>query len=261
MSGYPPLQKRIGRLLRGPRAVQKFPDRSYEQPRSLIDPETHNGQKRAHLSEVDVFASLSDREKDWLLHNTTMITYRKGHVFYHPDQPGEVIFILKTGRVDLFRQSEEGRKLVVENVRPHTIFGEMGFLGQRMYGCYAQAAAESLICVMNRTDMTSLIVRNPGVGLRLLADMGDRLLEREHELESLAFQALPTRLAALLLREMDSAGNVTGLAHQDLADRLGSRRETVSQILGRFRDEGLLRIESRKVCVLDKVNLERYVHR
>lgn len=203
--------------------------------------------KLGHLREMEVFAPLSAAEQTWLMESTTMITCAPGRVFHTPDERGEVVFILKRGKVDLYRLAADGRKLVVASLGPHTIFGEMGLIGQGLYGCYAEAVEECLLCVLSRSDLQDLIRRNPEVALRFLDDMGRRLQEREAALEELAFRALPARLAALLLREANEDGVVAGLSHEELAERLGTYRETVSQILGRFRREGLVSVEPRRI--------------
>jgi CRP/FNR family cyclic AMP-dependent transcriptional regulator len=214
--------------------------------------------KVGHLRETEVFATLSPAEWAWLAESTTMLTCDQGRVFYTPDEPGEVVFILKRGKVDLYRLAPDGRKLVVATLGPHTIFGEMGLIGQGMYGCFAEAAEDCLLCVLSRSDLQALIRRNPDVGLNLLAELGRRLQEREAELEALAFRGLPARLATLLLREADAYGTVNGLSHQDLAERLGTYRETVSQLLGRFRHEGLVAVEPRRIRLLDPAGLAAY---
>ncbi|MEJ7902434.1 MAG: Crp/Fnr family transcriptional regulator, partial [Thermomicrobiales bacterium] len=200
--------------------------------------------KLEYLTENDIFSPLSADEKSWLLHNTTMVTCERGRVFYSPGDPGEVVFILKRGRVDLYRLTNDGRKLVIASLGAHTIFGEMGLIGQRMYGCFAEAVEDCLLCILSRSDMKSLARRNPEVGLLMLAEMERRLQDREAELEAIAFHGLPTRLAALLLREADALGTVEGHSHQDLAERLGTHRETVSSILGKFRGQGLISTEA-----------------
>jgi CRP/FNR family cyclic AMP-dependent transcriptional regulator len=214
--------------------------------------------KLGYLLETEVFRPLSEPERTWLAESTTMVSCERGRVFYTPDEPGEVVFILKRGRVDLYRIAPDGRKLVVSTLGPHTIFGEMGLLGQGMYGCYAEAAEDSLICVLSRADLQALIRRNPEVGLRLLAELGNQLRQRDEELEALAFRGLPARLAMLLLREADIYGTIEGYTHQDLAERLGTYRETVSQLLGRFRNEGLVSVEPRRIRLLDRSGLEAY---
>lgn len=217
--------------------------------------------KPDYLRETEIFAPLSPEERTWLLENTTMVTCERGRVFYNPDDMGEVIFILKRGKVDLYRLTADGRKLVTTTLCAHTIFGEMGLIGQRMYGCYAEAAEDCLICVLSRSDMQSLVRRNPEVGLLLLAEVERRFQEREAELVATAFRGLPARLASLLLREADASGTVVGMSHQDFAERLGTYRETVSQILGRFRDNGLLTMERKRINLVDAEGLQGYVNR
>lgn len=211
--------------------------------------------KLNYLREAEVFASLTASEWTWLAESTTMVTCDRGRVFYTPDEQGEVVFLLKRGRVDLYRLAQDGRKLVVATLGAHTLFGEMSLIGQQMYGCFAEAADDCLLCVLSRNDLQALIRRNPEVGLRLLADLGNRLQQREAELEALVFQNLPARLAGLLVREADSFGTVVGFSHQDFADRLGTYRETVSQILGRFRTEGLIAVEPRRIRIVDMAGL------
>ncbi len=206
--------------------------------------------KVAFLRENRIFAGLSDAERWWLANSTTMVTYDSGRVFYTPKDKGEVIFILKRGRVNLFRIAPDGRKLVTAQLQHGTVFGEMAMFGQGMYGCHAEAARDCLICVLSRPDLTGLVIRNPQVALNLMQELGSRLHACELELEALAFGSVASRLAAFLLREADAFGTVLGLTHQEIGERLGIYRETVSQTLGRFRNEGLIVVETRRIRVL-----------
>ncbi len=258
MERTPALQRKLselsGRLRRRPSTGARQPRRDPPPWGLGHDPSA----KLRHLRETEVFVSLSPEEQTWLAESTTMVTCERGRIFFTPDEAGEVVFILKRGKVDLYRLTADGRKLVVATLGPHAIFGEMGLIGQGMYGCFAEAVDECLICVLSKLDLQALIRRNPDVGLDLLSEMGKRLQEREAELEALAFHGLPARLAALLLREADRDGTVTGLSHQDIAERLGTYRETVSQVLGRCRNEGIVSIEPRRVRLLDRMALEAY---
>src|SRR5262245_40445580 len=121
-----PISRKLAYLTRRAGAVRPAP---------AVDPAT----KLAYLQRVDVLAPLSPEEREWVAANTAMVTCEKGRVFYTPDEPGEVVFLLKHGRVALFRLTVEGRKLTVATLEAPTFFGEMGLLGQGMYGCYAEA--------------------------------------------------------------------------------------------------------------------------
>jgi CRP-like cAMP-binding protein len=132
----------------------------------------------------------------------------------------------------------------------------MGMIGQSMPGCFAEAAEECLICVLSVTDLQTLIHRNPQVGIDLLTEMARRLQEREADLERLAFAGIPARLAALLLTEASGTDQVSGLSHQDLADRIGTYRETVSQTLGKWKADGVVEVEQRSITIRDRSALE-----
>jgi CRP-like cAMP-binding protein len=213
--------------------------------------------KPEYLRAMEIFAPLSRDEWIWLQESTTMITCERGRMFYGPEDPGETLFFIKRGKVSLYRLTPDGRKLVTATLGTNAIFGDMGLTGQRMYGCFAEAAEDCLLCVLSRADMQALVRRNPDVGLLLLAEVQQRFQEREAALEALAFQGLPARLSALLLREMDASGVVQGLTHQELAERLGTYRETVSQVLGRLRDDGVISVAPKRIEIHDPESLRR----
>jgi CRP/FNR family transcriptional regulator, cyclic AMP receptor protein len=214
-------------------------------------------EKLRYLSELTVFQDLSPREMQELNRIITMSTVPRGRVFYRPEEPGEVLFILKEGRVQLYRISPEGKKLVITTLGPHTLFGEMALLGTKMHNTFAEAVDDCLICVMSRTDLERLILNKPQVALRILEVTGKRLREAEERLENMAFKGIPARLASLLLRLSDEQGNeeIAGLTHQDLAESVGTYRETATQVLNDLKAQGLIEIGRKRIKVLDAVRL------
>ncbi len=210
-------------------------------------------EKLRYLSELAVFQDLSPREMQELNRITTMSTVPRGRVFYRPEEPGEVLFILKEGRVQLYRISPEGKKLVITTLGPHTLFGEMALLGTKMHNTFAEAIDDCLICVMSRTDLERLILNKPQVALRILEITGKRLREAEERLENMAFKGIPARLASLLLRlsAEQSSDEITGLTHQDLAESVGTYRETATQVLNDLKSQGLIDIGRKRIKILD----------
>jgi CRP/FNR family transcriptional regulator, cyclic AMP receptor protein len=211
-------------------------------------------EKMRYLSELTVFQDLTAREMEDLNRITTMSSVQKGRVFYRPEEPGEVLFILKEGRVQLYRISPEGKKLVITTLGEHTLFGEMALLGTKMHNTFAEAVEDCLICVMSRTDLERLILSRPQVALRILEITGKRLRDAEERLESMAFKGIPARLASLLLRlsSEQNSDEVTGLTHQDLAESVGTYRETATQVLNDLKSQGLIEIGRKRIQLLDK---------
>ena len=213
--------------------------------------------KLGYLSTVDIFRDLASDEMKEIEQATAMTTCPAGKLFYSPNQYGDVIFILKKGKVQIYRMSSEGRKLVIETLGPGTIFGEMSLIGTGLYDAFAEAMEDSLICVMNRRDVEKLILSKPKIAVRLLETMGERLRESEERLEQTLFHEVPSQLAALLLRLRSENGTDTiTTTHEELADHLGVYRETVTMALRRLKKEGLITIARKRIQIDDVGGLQ-----
>lgn len=221
------------------------------------------GQKLGYLSALEVFQDLSDEDMQWLDRTTTPITCEKGRVIYRPGDPGEVLYLLKKGSVDLYRLSPEGKKLVTAHLAEQTFFGEMSILGHKMYETFAEATQPSILCAMSRTDVEQLLLSKPMVGLRILSVLGRRLLDLEQITEDLAFRDVRARIASLLLRLSDQQGGpaITGLTHQELAEMAGTFRETATQALNQLRSAGIIEIGRTRIEILNAEGLARAAHR
>jgi CRP/FNR family cyclic AMP-dependent transcriptional regulator len=215
--------------------------------------------KIGYLKMVDIFQDLSEDEIEEIDRATTMSTCRRGRIFYMPEDTSEVLFLLKEGRVQLYRISPDGKKLVIATIGPGTIFGEMALIGQGMHNTFAEATEECVLCVMSREDVERLLVTKPKVALRIFEALGTRLKETEARLEEIAFKGIPARLASLLLQLADEQGGdtITGMTHQDMGEQIGTYRETTTQTLNTFKAEGLIDIGRKRITLLDREGLER----
>jgi CRP/FNR family cyclic AMP-dependent transcriptional regulator len=214
-------------------------------------------QKIDYLRKIDVFQSLSTAEMQEMDRTTTMSTCRRGKIFYQPEDTSEVLFILKKGHVQLYRLSPEGKKLVVATIGPGTIFGEMAIIGQGMQNTFAEAVDDCLLCVMSRHDVERLILSKPAVALHFMEVMADRLRRAETRLEEMAFKSIPARLATLLLHLRQEQGDrISGYTHQNLAEAIGTYRETTTQTLNEFKARELIEIGRKRIDIINPTGLE-----
>ena len=215
--------------------------------------------KIGYLQMVDIFQDLTEEEIEEIDRATTMSSCRKGKILYMPEDTSEVLFLLKKGRIQLYRLSPDGKKLVIATIGPGSVFGEMALIGQGMHNTFAEATEECVLCVMSRDDLERLLVTKPKVALRIFETLGRRLKEAELRLEEIAFKGIPARLASLLLQLADEQGSdrITGLTHQDLGEQIGTYRETTTQTLNIFKTEGLLEIGRKRLTILDREGLKR----
>lgn len=215
--------------------------------------------KLNYLSNIQVFRDLNPDELAQMDRQLTMSTCPPGRIFYMPEDTGEVLFLLKKGRVHLYRIAPNGKKLVVATLGPGAIFGEMSLVGQGMHNTFAESIEDCVLCVMSRTDVERLIREKPDVAFRFVEALGTRLTQLERRLEEIAFKSISERLAILLLelaQDRNDQTQVLGFTHQDFSEMLGTYRETITQTLNDFKDEGLVEIGRKKVVLLDEAALE-----
>lgn len=214
--------------------------------------------KARYLSAIDVFRDLPRSEIDRLAHTTTMFTAPRGRVLYRPGETSGALFLLKKGRVQIVRESPDGKRLVTAVLGPGTFFGEMALVGQRFpQDSAAEAVEDALICVLSRRDLEDLIMKFPRVGLRFLEQVSARLLETEAIVEDFAFKSVPQRLATTLTRLSDEASDgLIHASHQELADLIGTYRETVTLTLSDFRERGLVELGRRNIRIVDRTGVD-----
>jgi len=214
--------------------------------------------KRYYLSTVELFRGLPPGAMEEIRNSARMFSAPKGTLLYFPEERSEVFFVLKRGRVHLYKLSPQGRKIVLAELEGGTCFGEMSLMGLGMYQCFAEAVEESLLCAFKRDDVLGLLSRFPRLALNLLEVVGRRLVSLEQILEDLAFRDTKARLASLLLRLSRARnGNTINLTHAELAERIGTHRETVTLTLKKLEDEGLIRCGRKKITILDEDGLRQ----
>jgi CRP-like cAMP-binding protein len=215
-------------------------------------------EKFGYLKMMDIFQDLTEEEIEEIDRATTLTTGRRGKIFYMPEDTSEVLFLLKQGRVQLYRISPDGKKLVIATVGPGTVFGEMALIGQGMHNTFAEAVEDCVLCVMSREDVERMLLTKPRVALRIFEALGSRLKETEARLEEIAFKGIPARLASLLLQlaEERNSDTISGMTHQDLGEQIGTYRETTTQTLNTFKTQDLIDIGRKRIKILDREGLE-----
>ena len=167
------------------------------------------------------------------------------------------LFLVASGRVQLYRTTRDGRRFVIATLGPGSMFGEESLLGGQGPNTSAVALEPCTIWEMPSQRAMEISSTDALFGFGLMQAMGQRVLEAENQLERMAYSTVSARLAALLLElGQDSPGYVIHVTHQELADMLGTWRETVSKTLQEFRRRGLIASGRRQLTLLDIEGLQ-----
>ena len=194
----------------------------------------------ASLSAVSLFHSLPPACLEALEKGSKVRDFRANHVFFRTGERGQRLFLLEKGRAHTFRSSGT-HKLIIAELKPPAIFGEMAFVGQCLYHCSAQTTEPSRIRVIERVQLERLLEQYPIITRRLLDLVSERFVRVLLDLEATSFRHLIPRIASLLL----------------VAQHLHVYRESVTAALGELRKAGIIAVDRKRIRVLDRLRLER----
>lgn len=205
------------------------------------------------LSEMDLFADLSQQEMEAIAAAAPMREVARGALLYAPHRPAEVLFIVKKGRVRVYRTATDGRSLTTAIVMPGHLFGQMPLLGQRMDSAFAEMLEPGIICLMSTADVRRLLFSDVRIVARITALLGARCAELENRLTDTVLKSVPARICTTLATLAGSPPSPVRLTHDQLADLVGTTRETTTKVLGDLRERRMIQLRRGRIEVLDPV--------
>jgi CRP-like cAMP-binding protein len=208
----------------------------------------------------EVRIRIESKEFGLFFDNVGEETCPAGTMLFTPEESGERLYIIRQGRVDLFRVTPSGKRLVTRQILPGAVFGIMGLLGQTMQGNYAETIEDSVIGVVTREDILEILKQRPEVSVRLLEVVGTRLRLIEERLVEATYSPVRVRLSHFLLTNSDSiSGVLTNFTHEEIGDIIGAARQTVTETLNLMQRQGFILIEPKKIRIVAPHELKEIV--
>jgi CRP/FNR family transcriptional regulator, cyclic AMP receptor protein len=198
-----------------------------------------------------------------LIRQLPVVEFRRGHTIYAEGEPGDRLYIIVSGTVKLARGSPDGRHKLLAVIGPSDMFGAPSALdgGPRT----ASAATITEVCAvsMDRDAIRAFIIRRPEAAEQLLALLARRLRRTDTDLTDLISTDGPGRVARQLLALAQRFGTyddgelrvIPDLTQQEIAQLIGSSRETVNKALGSFANRGWIRIDGNSVLICEPQRL------
>lgn len=218
--------------------------------------------RRAYL-----FADMSEPHLQTLVNGMQDIHLDPGKALFRHGQPAERFYFLREGLVKLFRLSPEGDEKIIEIMRPGETFAEaVMFMGtQGRYPVNAEAVNESRLYAFEQRAFLNLLHESSDACFGLLGSMSRRLHMLVNQIESLTLQNATYRLVAYLLeeipRDVRTSPEVQLITPKGvIASRLAIQPETLSRILAKLRQGGLIEVHGNHITIRDVQALRNIVH-
>ncbi len=212
------------------------------------------------ISTIPLFNGLPEDQLEAIKKIAIEKQINKGEIVVAEGDEGKGFFVIVEGRVKVFKVSAEGKEQILHIFGPGQPFGEVPvFAGQR-FPANAQAIDNTKALFFPRVAFVALITANPSLALNMLAEMSKKLRLFAVQIENLSLKEMPARLASYLIHlavEQDQKEVVTlKISKGQLASILGTIPETLSRIFAKLSGNNLIRVEGKKITLLDRDGLE-----
>jgi CRP/FNR family transcriptional regulator len=216
--------------------------------------------KTAALSEIGLFAALSESELHGLAQRTVERRFATDELLFWEGEACAGIFLIIEGSVMIFRTSPGGRDVMLSIETAPATVAELPLFDGGPYPASVRVVEPVVALFINKGDFQQFCRQYPDVALKVLAVVGRRLRHLVGLVETMTFGSVTQRLANMLLETSTGAGSEVfdlPATHQELASRLGTVREVISRNLGRFRAQGLIKIQDRQVEITNRAGLQK----
>lgn len=212
-----------------------------------------------------LFAEMDPENSRALIDSMNPVAFARGDVLFHEGEPGDRLFVIRSGKIKLGRKSSDGRENLLSIQGPGEMFGELSLFDPGPRTATATVVADAELVELAHTDLVAWLEQHPTVAKHLLKALAHRLRRTNEALADLVFSDVPGRVAKALLDLATRFGEPTDegvrvahdLTQEELAQLVGASRETVNKALADFAARGWVRREGRAVVLLDADRLER----
>lgn len=221
-----------------------------------------------YLRKIPVFADLPDDALLAIQQFTIERSYRRGAVIFFEGERGEGFHYVKTGKVKIVKATDDGREHIIKILTPGDIFAEVLLFNNQPYPATAAAVDDACIGVIKNADLEKLVLGNNKLALQLIKALSQRLLYAQQKIKNLALGDVLARTAETLLRLGREHGRTLDdgrivitldLSRQELANLVGTTRETVTRTLSSLKKDKIVDFTGDKMVILRPDRLRSYM--
>jgi CRP/FNR family transcriptional regulator, cyclic AMP receptor protein len=213
--------------------------------------------EREVLRTVPIFSELSDEDISSLARLALRKRYPKDTVVFFENEEGDFFFTILEGRIKVTILGDDGREVILSLLGPGDFFGEMALLDNEPRSATAIAVEESELLSLHRNDFQSVLNDNRSITSALIRVLSARLRRANHQISTLALLDVYGRVARVIVdmareegkRLRDGRIAFRRATHQEIANRIGTTRETVTRMLKDLERQGLIHVEGKEIVV------------
>ena len=198
------------------------------------------------LRAIPLFRRVSEGDLEELATHLIERRFPKNSTVVEEGLPGDYMYVIREGRAKVTKASEDGREKIMNFLEAGAFFGDMALLGDETRSASVKTLEETLLLALSRRDFIDLLRQSPDLALAVIEELANRLRETNEQARSLSFQGVEERTRNLFQRiaRQDDANEgrlmTPVLTHQQIADMVGTSRETVTRAIKQLKESGWL---------------------
>jgi CRP-like cAMP-binding protein len=209
------------------------------------------------LRSVPIFSELTEADFSSLAKVANRRRYPKDSVVFFENEQGDFFFMILEGRIKVTILGDDGREVILSLLGSGDFFGEMALLDNEPRSATAIAVEDSELLSLHRNDFQSVLSDNRSIMVGLIKVLTARLRRANHQISTLALLDVYGRVARVIVdmareegrRLKDGRIAFRRATHQEIANRIGTTRETVTRMLKDLERQGMIHIEGREIIV------------
>ncbi len=199
-----------------------------------------------------IFADLDEVSASALLSRGTIQHYHKGQPLFDEGDACRGLFLIQSGAVKIYKLSESGREQILAILRAGDSVAELPLFDRAPYPASAAALEPNTILFIPLHRFDAEMERNPRLALAIIRTLARRMRTLVDLIADLSLRQVRQRLARLLLEESGGRAEFRlEFTNEELAARLGSVRDVISRTLSGLQNDGLIRVQGRRISLLD----------
>jgi CRP-like cAMP-binding protein len=213
--------------------------------------------ERELLRTVPIFSELTDADVTSLARLSSRRHYPKDTVVFFENEEGDFFFMIVGGRIKVTILGDDGREVILSILGPGDFFGEMALLDNEPRSATAIAVEDSELLSLHRHDFQTVLADNRSIMAALIKILTARIRRANHQISTLALLDVYGRVARVIVdmardegrRLKDGRIAFRRATHQEIANRIGTTRETVTRMLKDLERQGMIHVEGREIVV------------
>jgi len=189
--------------------------------------------------------------------------YTKRSVLMHEGDPSDALYIIRKGSVAVTRTSSEGKETILSILKEGDVVGEMGVLDEAPRSATAILLREGQMLILQRADFLDLLAKRADLNRAVISALITRLRATNKATQARSHLSVKAKVADLLLMLADNFGEAgergtrltVKLTHQQLANMVGTTRETMNRTLTEFWGAKLIDITGGSIVISDPASL------